>query len=137
MSRAIGFDIDLEKCTECRRCAIACSLAKTGTVSLLASRIDVRPNWPEVPEIRVCRFDDCADQPCIGVCPVSAISVDDGLVLIAAETCIGCGACESVCPFGAIRIRDEKAVKCDFCGGSPACVVECVTGAIEMKGASA
>jgi len=137
MGNAVGFDIDLSRCTECKRCAIACSLAKTGAVSLQASRIDIKPNWPEVPEIRVCRFEDCVDQPCISSCPVSAISREDGLVLIDAETCIGCGACETVCPYGAIKIRESKAQKCDFCGGDPACVKECVTDAIQIKGVSA
>ena len=137
MGTSVGFEIDLGQCTECRRCAIACSLAKTEAVSSEASRIDVRPDWPEVPEIRVCRFTDCADHPCIGACPVSAISEASGLVLIDLETCIGCGACESVCPYHAIRMRDGKAQKCDFCGGDPACVKECVTGAIQIKGVSA
>jgi len=136
MGNTKGLDIDLSRCTECKRCAIACSLAKTGAVSLQVSRIDVRPNWPEAPEIRVCRFDDCADHPCIASCPVTAISEDDGLVLIDAETCIGCGACASICPYHAIRLHEGKALKCDLCGGDPACVGECVTAAIQMKGVS-
>jgi len=129
----VGFVIDVGKCTECKRCAIACSLAKTGIVRMRSSRIEIRPNWPDVPEVRVCRFEDCEGQPCIGVCPVSAISNVDGVVLIDGEACIGCGACEAVCPYHAIRIENGKAFKCDLCGGDPACVNECVTGAIEYR----
>jgi Fe-S-cluster-containing dehydrogenase component len=130
----MGFVIDVEKCTECRRCMIACSLAKSGGVRMQSSRIDIRPNWPDVPEIRVCRFEDCAGHPCIEACPVNAISESDGVVLIDVETCIGCGACVAVCPYQAILTVDGKALKCDLCGGDPACVKECVTGALQTKG---
>lgn len=130
---AVGFVIDVERCTECKRCMIACSLAKSGAVRMRSSRIDIVPNWPEVPEIRVCRFEDCEDHPCIESCPVTAISESDGAVLIDGEACIGCGACEAVCPHRAIRIEDGVALKCDLCGGDPACVAECVTGALRNR----
>jgi Fe-S-cluster-containing dehydrogenase component len=130
----MGLVIDTGKCTECKRCMIACSLAKSGAVRMRSARIDIRPNWPEVPEIHVCRFEDCADQPCIESCPVAAIGRRNGTVLIDIDTCIGCGACEAVCPYGAIRVENGVALKCDLCGGDPACVTECVTGAIQRKG---
>ena len=98
-----------------------------------SSRIDIQPNWPEVPDIRVCRFEDCAGHPCIESCPVAAISASDGIVLIDAKLCIGCGACSAVCPYHAIRIVSGIALKCDLCAGSPACVKECVTGAIQHR----
>ena len=132
----MGLAIDACKCTECKRCTIACSLAKSGIVRMSDSRIRIEPNWPEIPEIRVCRFEDCAGQPCIDACPVSAIGVKDGVVLIDIEKCIGCGACEAVCLYRAIRIQDGVALKCDLCGGDPVCVKECVTGAIQWKGSA-
>ncbi|MBU1050893.1 4Fe-4S binding protein [Candidatus Bipolaricaulota bacterium] len=130
----MGFVVDVEKCTECRRCMIACSLVKSGGVRMQSSRIDIRPNWPEVPEIRVCRFEDCVGHPCIGSCPVTAIRESNGVVLIDAESCIGCGSCAAVCPYQSIRIVGGIALKCDLCGGNPACVSECVTGAIRNRG---
>jgi anaerobic carbon-monoxide dehydrogenase iron sulfur subunit len=129
----MGLLIDVGRCTECKRCMIACSLAKSGGVQMKSSRIDIQPNWPETPTIGVCRFEDCAGHPCVGACPVSAISESGGLVLIDAEACIGCGACVPVCPYEAIKLVDEKALKCDLCGGDPACVKECVTGALRNK----
>lgn len=132
----MGFVVDVEKCTECKRCMIACSLAKSGVVRMRSSRIDVRPNWPEVPEIRVCRFEDCEGHPCVESCPVAAISDADGVVRIDGDACIGCEACAAVCPYHAIQIEDGKALKCDLCGGDPACLNECVTGAIRAKGGS-
>jgi Fe-S-cluster-containing dehydrogenase component len=132
--KAMGFVIDVERCTECRRCMIACSLAKSGGVRMQSSRIGITPNWPELPKILVCRFEDCAGHPCIEACPVAAIRESAGVVLIDAETCIGCSACEVVCPYQAIKLEDGKALKCDLCGGDPACIKECVTGAIRDKG---
>ncbi|UCF09469.1 MAG: 4Fe-4S binding protein [Candidatus Bipolaricaulota bacterium] len=126
----MGLVVDVGSCTECKRCMIACSLVRSGSVRLGSSRIEIQPDWPELPEIRVCRFEDCEGHPCVGSCPASAIGESDGLILIDAEGCIGCGACEAVCPYDAIRIQEEKALKCDLCGGDPACVVECVTGAL-------
>ncbi|MCK5828488.1 4Fe-4S binding protein [Candidatus Bipolaricaulota bacterium] len=99
----MGFVIDVGSCTECKRCMIACSLAKSGAVRMQSSRIEIRPNWAREPEIRVCRFEDCAGHPCIASCPVSAISEPDGVVLIDAEACIGCGLCVSVCRFDALE----------------------------------
>ena len=131
-----GFEIELSECTECRRCTAACALVQEGKVRFQSSRITVISAWPENPEIRVCRFDDCPDHPCIAACPVDAISENGGRVIIDEEECIGCEACVTECPFQAITFYNDKAWKCDFCGGDPACVKECVTEAIRKKGVS-
>lgn len=108
----------------------ACAEVQTGMVRMRASRINIVSSWPENPDIRVCRFEDCKEHPCVDACPVDAISESGGKVVIDEESCIGCEACVSVCPYTAISFYDEKAWKCDFCDGDPACVKECVTGAI-------
>ncbi len=47
------------------------------------------------------------------------------------EKCAGCGECVKACPFGAIEIRDGKAVVDEAsCRGCRACVSACPTGAI-------
>jgi len=131
----IAFAFDLEKCTECRRCMVACSLVKTDLVRMADSRIVVARHWPELPDIRVCRFDHCAGHPCVASCPVDAISEADGLVRIDREACTGCEACVDACPFHAIRMDGGTALKCDFCAGDPECVKACVTVAIAKEGA--
>jgi len=53
---------------------------------------------------------------------------------ISTDKCIGCGACESACPFGAISVKEGKAVvdgnQCRFCGS---CVKACPVSAISMQ----
>jgi electron transfer flavoprotein alpha subunit len=53
--------------------------------------------------IRVIRENCTGCRRCIGVCPVSAIAMDDGLAVIG-EACILCGACVDECPVRAILI---------------------------------
>ncbi|MFQ6081282.1 MAG: 4Fe-4S dicluster domain-containing protein [Candidatus Bathyarchaeia archaeon] len=75
----------------------------------------------------VCR--QCAKPPCVEACPVDAFIRDakTGVLLISEELCIGCGACAEKCPFHAITMHPDKdiAIKCDLCGGDPACVKFC------------
>ena len=128
----MGLKVDPEKCTECGRCTTVCSLTKTGRIQPLSARIHIERRWPEVPAISVCRFEDCEGHPCIESCPFDAISSKGGIVLIDDEKCRGCTKCVEACPYGAIHMEKELklAVKCDLCGGDPACVPECVTGAL-------
>ena len=95
-------------------------------------------------EPRLCM--QCADSPCTAVCPVSATyQTEDGIVLVDARRCIGCGYCVVSCPYGAryITPADEDtpasmpgvADKCTWCyhrinrGQRPACVEICPVGA--------
>ncbi|MBC8419715.1 MAG: 4Fe-4S dicluster domain-containing protein [Desulfobacteraceae bacterium] len=50
------------------------------------------------------------------------------------EECIGCGACEEICPVDAVKMVDEKAeVDLDWCIGCGVCGVSCPTGAIGIE----
>ena len=51
--------------------------------------------------------------------------------------CVGCGECESVCPFGAIAVDPEQnkaAVNDALCKGCGACTASCKSGAINLYG---
>ena len=56
-----------------------------------------------------------------------------------ADRCTGCGACVDACPFGMATLHPESglALICDLCGGDPACVKRCATGAIRYERAGA
>lgn len=57
-----------------------------------------------------------------------------GDIMVDEKKCIGCGACASICPTGAIKIVNGKAnidtKKCIKCGS---CAQFCPVGAIEIK----
>ncbi len=80
----------------------------------------------------VCR--QCKRAPCVEACPVAALGRDSGTgaITVAVKACIGCAACVDACPFGMAMLDPATGVAliCDLCGGDPACVKRCATGAI-------
>jgi Fe-S-cluster-containing dehydrogenase component len=71
----------------------------------------------------------------MNVCPVKAISRDEGMGLVEVDydVCIGCRSCVAVCPFGAMNfnVTDRQVFKCDLCDGDPQCVRFCDVKAVE------
>lgn len=51
-------------------------------------------------------------------------------VKVITDQCIGCGACVSTCPFGAIIMQDGKAFITEACTACGACIDVCPVGAI-------
>lgn len=47
--------------------------------------------------------------------------------------CIGCGRCQKLCRFEAIKMLDNKAVILDGCEGCGVCADNCPTSAIELE----
>lgn len=87
----------------------------------------------------------CEDAPCVPVCPTGASykRVEDGIVLVNEDACIGCGLCAWACPYGAREMDPIAKVmkKCTLCvdriynenlpeeDRTPACVRTCPAGA--------
>jgi len=94
-----------ELCTGCNRCVYVCSAVKEGLFQPSKARIHIN-NFPlrgySVPSVCF----QCPRPDCMAACPEGAITKnDDGIVLVDAE-------------------------KCNGCGGDPACVKECEPKAI-------
>lgn len=124
--------VDVNQCTSCQSCVMACSLKKEGVFSSFKSRINILSDESRcfnVPDI----CEHCEFPPCVPVCPTNAITKnnENGIVKIDMELCIGCGKCSEACPFDSIKIRNEKAYKCDLCNGDPECVKVCYAYALQ------
>lgn len=125
--------IDIDKCTGCRMCEMACSLEKEGQCGREFSRIKIVKQGEGVDVPIVCL--QCEDPVCLKVCPVNAITKETaGGVMIDYDLCIGCKVCLALCPLGAESIdpKSKRIVKCDLCKGSPVCVKFCQTKAIDF-----
>jgi ferredoxin len=50
------------------------------------------------------------------------------------ELCLGCGACIDACQFGALSVRDGRAVvDDDACMGCGVCIFKCAEGALSLR----
>ena len=126
--------VDVEKCTGCKICVVACSSAKERVFDPIKARIRIvkeESSGLSVPLL----CEQCERPPCQASCPVGAITKDTGtgIVKIDPDKCTGCGCCKQVCPFGSetIKIRQNIAIKCDLCDSKPECVKVCLSGALQ------
>jgi Fe-S-cluster-containing dehydrogenase component len=161
-----GMGVEIESCIGCNRCVEACkaendvplepfffrtwverySILTDGESEVECISVHGRNDLEIVAENgdvvrsffvpKLC--NQCANPPCVQVCPVGAtFSTDDGVVLVDSERCIGCRYCIQACPYGARFLNPETrtADKCTFCyhrlvkGQNPACVEVCPTQA--------
>jgi molybdopterin-containing oxidoreductase family iron-sulfur binding subunit len=113
--RRWGMSIDLNLCTGCGGCVVACraenNVALTGHGP---DAVGTDINWMELlPKPGAADVTDagtppalpmpcmhCENPPCVKVCPVNATYQDDeGLVNQVWDRCIGCRYCEVACPY--------------------------------------
>lgn len=124
---------DLEKCTGCRLCELACSEVKKKVYNPKKALIRVVRAPPGLSVAIACRL--CENPPCVACCPEDALEADEnGRIKVDGDKCNGCSWCFSVCDFGAIVLDPgEKIVKiCDLCDGDPECVKACPEEALEL-----
>ena len=105
-----GIIVDLNRCTGCMTCVIACkkeNLTRPGV------------SWNKILELENELSDSivfirnscmhCEDPLCVPACPVGAIKKrPDGIVIINQDECGGAGDCVEACPYGAITIAPDK-----------------------------
>ncbi len=107
-----GMAIDLDLCTSCGACVVACksenNVPPTGTepehagTAIAWMNLVPRDGAPagEPTEILPMPCMHCENPPCIKVCPVNATyQNDEGLVAMVYDRCIGCRYCEIACPY--------------------------------------
>lgn len=108
-----GMVIDLDKCTACQACVVACkaennipfSSPKEAGRRRIISWMTVLPMMKgEYPNLRA-RFIPrpcmhCDNPPCVKVCPVGATYKNkEGLIAQVYTRCIGCRYCTNNCPY--------------------------------------
>lgn len=144
MSRA--FHLDVERCTGCYACVIACMDQNDleGPEAAAWRRVFAIESgtYPDA-ELRYVSLAcmHCEDAPCLVACPTGAIRRDERTQAVSVEAshCIGCHSCAIACPFGVPRFgADGRMQKCDLCservahGLEPACVRVCPTKALKQ-----
>ena len=79
-----------------------------------------------------CTCTQCDQAWCQQVCPVGAITNENGVKVVHEDICVGCKVCTIACPFGTVNYdpASGKVIKCDLCEGDPACAAACPTEAI-------
>lgn len=123
---------DLDKCTGCRICEVACAFFKEKVFNPNKSRIRIIKMEREGLDVPVfCQH--CEKPICQDVCPVGALNKGLGGVMnLDVERCIGCWSCSISCPYGAISFYEGRFRLCDLCNGDPKCARWCPTGAIQF-----
>jgi len=138
--------IDLNRCTGCQSCVIACK-AQNKTVKDRFNTKILTMEDGNYPNSRIVytpvQCNQCENPPCVPACPVKAtFKLPNGIVVTDWDACQGIGACVPACPYEA-RFLDPrykgqaggKVDKCDFCfnrleqGLMPACVEACEANA--------
>jgi len=125
--------IDPGKCTGCLQCEMACSFENEGVFNPAKSRIKVFTFHQEGSFVPY-TCTQCAEAWCMQACPVDAIVVNlaTGAKDVLEDRCVGCKVYTIACPFGTVNYNQDtgKVIKCDLCGGDPACATACPTEAI-------
>jgi formate dehydrogenase beta subunit/formate dehydrogenase gamma subunit len=153
--------IDTSTCIGCKACEVACQewndlklikTEQTGSYQTLPT-LDanfwnlIRFHEQEVDGglawlMRKDQCMHCADPGCLRACPApgAIVQYENGIVDVNPDACIGCGLCQSGCPFDVPRFqpKSSKMSKCTLCvdrvqvGLEPACIKACPTGCLQF-----
>jgi anaerobic dimethyl sulfoxide reductase subunit B (iron-sulfur subunit) len=140
----LGFYFNSDRCIGCRACQIACKDKNDLDVGILYRQVrsyetGAFPTPGYYHHSSTCNH--CAAPACIAVCPTEAITKDmeNGIVVIDIEKCIGCKSCIDACPYAVPQFIEAENIvnKCDFCndllkmGDNPVCADACPQRVLE------
>jgi len=153
MMKQPAFFLDMQTCTGCKTCMIACRDKHNLPDGLRWRRVVefAGGEWQRLPDNTLSQnvfayylsisCNHCQEPICVQSCPSKAMYQDThGIVAIDPEKCVGCRYCAWVCPYSAPQFdqRLGQMTKCDFCreeiqqNQSPACVAACPTRALSF-----
>lgn len=142
---SVNFLFDLNKCTGCNACQLACAIENDVALSTNWRQV-ITFNPHHVPQLPTYHLslacNHCEDAPCEKYCPARAFERNDssGILQINSTKCIGCKYCSWICPYDAPQFNAARKImeKCHFCyhrldeGLKPACVSLCPTDALQI-----
>ena len=135
-------------CIACYNCEVACiaTHSKSEEPVKAYKRENLRGKSNPLVEVKgpiafsaMCRH--CTHPWCLDTCISGAIQrLDNGIVYLDEERCVGCWGCVLGCPYGVahpnLKGEEKHAFKCDLCidrldaGLKPACVEACPNKAL-------
>lgn len=100
-----GMVIDLKKCIGCDTCTVSCK-AENRTPPGMSYNVVLETELGSYPNISVMNLPrpcmQCDKPACVQVCPTRAsFKMENGIVAIDNDRCIGCRYCMVACPYGA------------------------------------
>ena len=106
-----GLVIDLDRCTGCQACVVACKhennlpfstpqTADAGRMMTWIQLVDADLPGRPLPSALPLMCQQCDRPPCTDVCPTSATYLNpEGIVAQIYPRCIGCRYCTNACPY--------------------------------------
>ncbi len=139
-----AFEVDLDACSGCKACVIACHHRNGLEEDETWRRVGQLQSQEGLPILQTitAACHHCAEPGCMQGCPVQAYVKEEatGIVRHLDDQCFGCQYCIMMCPYEVPQYRSDLGIvrKCDMCsqrlrqGEAPACVAGCPNQAIRI-----